>query len=594
MSDVADEDVAVVSPENMPEADPGSLQASMNAKTEVYNRMRRSKQGGGRSGSKGLFRSLLKGRFGMLIFFAVGALSLNWLFKNFFGGSEGGSGGSSSSELDFSSQKLSKGKLRRLPVCRDGIVVVTDAAYGSARETALLLADQGMYVLAAVKTKVELKSFVYEERKGLELIVADPIEPNEVAKLFYRVKQLQNDLDRKFFGLIINTADSVLDLDSVNSLREKYQLEQDKQEEASALEQGPPGKSKRNQDKLDMRNATAADLSQDDIVNAASLVDVPSLDDGYKTILKSSMRIAQAALEMFSESESAFRADLRAKEEVMSTKYLECISKSGSGLDDDASGECYNSLQTERDRLAKKIKNKKNKKLTARDVPATKEDFGAETCAAGATGRILFMTYNFEGVVGAKVDTPLEKPRGIVGLLGGGKVPKRATKSKYRRGRALVNPQQARTMTELNAFYFPLGCGMHCSIKAAMDSYIDQLRNVVMKSANTVSSKGRYGTYHIAEMAVPSKAYRSQKASRSRRGKAPFGREADLQLPSHFWEVDAAEHSRRLAEKDSKDEQRRNRYSTVINTRYSETANQAAHAIIGPYPKTVYTPRLRI
>ena len=62
----------------------------------------------------------------------------------------------------------------------------------------MLLADQGMYVLAAVKTKVELKSFVYEERKGLELIVVDPIEPNEEAKLFYRVKQLQNDLDRKF------------------------------------------------------------------------------------------------------------------------------------------------------------------------------------------------------------------------------------------------------------------------------------------------------------------------------------------------------------------------------------------------------------
>lgn len=589
---MSDEDEVGPSVAEMPVAEPGSLQESMNKKAEVYQRLRRSK---GRSGSKGIFRSLLKGRFGMLIFFAVGALSLNWLFKNFFGGGSDSSGGSSGSDADFSAQKLSKGKLRRLPVCRDGIVVITDAAYGSARETALLLADQGMYVLAAVRTKVELKSFVYEERKGLELIVADPIEPNEVAKLFYRVKQLQIDLDRKFFGLIVNTADSVLDLDSVSSLRDKYQLEQNKREETVALEQRPSSRSKRKQDKIDTRNATAADLSQDDIVNAASLVDVPSLDDGYKTILKSSMRIAQAALEMFSEAESTFRADLKASEEAMSTKYQECMRQSGSGLDDDPSNECYNSLQAEKERLAMSIKNK-NKKMTARDTPAAKEDFGAETCAAGATGRILFMTYNFEGVVGAKTETPQEKPRGLMGMLGGGRAPKRAAKSKQKKGRDLVTPQQARTMTELNAFYFPLGCGMHCSIKAAMDSYIDQLRNIVMRSSGAASSKGRYGTYHIAEMAVPSKAYRSQKASRSRRGKAPFGREADLQLPSHFWEIDSAEQSRRVNEKHSggEDPRKRNKYSMVINTRYSETANQAAHAIIGPYPKTVYSPRLRI
>jgi hypothetical protein len=390
---MSDEDEVGPSVAEMPVAEAGSLQESMNKKAEVYQRLRRSK---GRSGSKGIFRSLLKGRFGMLIFFAVGALSLNWLFKNFFGGGSDSRGGSSGSDADFSAQKLSKGKLRRLPVCRDGIVVITDAAYGSARETALLLADQGMYVLAAVRTKVELKSFVYEERKGLELIVADPIEPNEVAKLFYRVKQLQIDLDRKFFGLIVNTADSVLDLDSVSSLRDKYQLEQNKREETAALEQRPSSRSKRKQDKIDTRNATAADLSQDDIVNAASLVDVPSLDDGYKTILKSSMRIAQAALEMFSEAESTFRADLKASEEAMSTKYQECMRQSGSGLDDDPSGECYNSLQAEKERLAMSIKNK-NMKMTARDTPAAKEDFGAETCAAGATGRILFMTYNFEG-----------------------------------------------------------------------------------------------------------------------------------------------------------------------------------------------------
>lgn len=584
MSDDATEQDAVAT---VPPADPGSVQEAMNMRAEVLKTIRHRKSS--RSSSKGLFRQLLKGRFGMLIFFAVGVFSLNWLFKNSFGGSEGG--GASGSELDFSAQKVSKGKLRRLPVCRNGIVVITDAAYGSARETAMLLADQGMYVLAAVKTKVELKSFVYEERKGLELIVADPIEPNEVAKLFYRVKQLQNDLDRKFYGLIINSADSVLDLDSVTALREKFLQDKGKDDEVS-VPMSKQQRSKSKEDKIDMRNATSAELSKDDIIGAATLVDVPSLDDGYKTVLKSTMRIAQAALEMFSESESTFREGMRVQEESLSSDYEECMRREDSGLND-ADGQCYTALVQERARLAKSARNKRSK-LTVRDVPAAKEDFGADTCAAGATGRVLFMNYNFEGVPGANVETQIEKPRGLVGLLGGGKVPKRATKNKYKRGRTLVNPQQARSMTELNAFYFPLGCGMHCSIKAAIDSYIDQLRNAVTKNSATLSSKGKYGTYHIAEIAVPSKAYRSQKASRSRRGKAPFGREADLQLPSHFWEVDSVEQNRRMADKDSGEERRKNKYSTVIDTRYGEAANQAAHAIIGPYPKTVYSPRLRI
>ena len=65
-------------------------------------------------------------------------------------------------------------------------------------------------------------------------------------------------------------------------------------------------------------------------------------------------------------------------------------------------------------------------------------------------------------------------------------------------------------------------------------------------------------------------------------------------MPSHFWEVDSQEQSRKMADVDADKQRKKNRYSTTIDTRYSEAANQAAHAIIGAYPKGVYASRLRI
>ena len=578
----------------MPAAEPGSLQDRMNQKAELHSNFKsRLRNRRSQSSGRGLFGKLKsKGRFGMLIFFAVGMFVLNWVVQNVF---QAGDDSTASKGVDFAEPKA-KGKLRRLPVCRGGAVLITDAAYGVARETALLLADQGVYVLAAVRTKAELKSFAYEERKGLEILVADPVDPNEVAKMFYRIKQIKNDLQRPLSAVIINTADSVLDLDSIVSMREKHH--QGQEAELDALVGGKTVDSKANgmggksPSTKDVRNATAAELSEDNLAAAVSLIDVPALDDGYKAILKSSMRITQAALDIFNEADSTYRAEIAAQAERHHQALEHCMHKDDLGLAE-VDGICYDTLVSERDSK----KQKKKEKMRHSEAPSNQIAFGEESCEAGATGRILYMKYNFEGVPGVEASPP-PKPAGMLGLLSGSKKAgsKRAHKSKFKRGLALKTPQQARNMIELNAYYFPQGCGMHCSIKAALDSYIDQLRSAVVGA-----SKARYGTYHVSEIAIPSKPYRSQKASRSRRGKAPVGVDTELQMPQHFWEIDAREQMRKQVESEGENEKgglmkkkKATSFSTTVDSRYSASANAAAHAVLGAYPKTVYSAGVRL
>merc|ERR1712146_253320 len=172
----------------------------------------------------------------------------------------------------------------------------------------------------------------------------------------------------------------------------------------------------------------------------------------------------------------------------------------------------------------------------------------------------------------------------------------RVNKNKFKRGLALKTPQQARNMVELNGYYFPLGCGMHCSIKAALDSYINQLR-----AALVGTSRARYGTYHVSEISIPSKPNRSQKGSRSRRGKAPVGDDSALQMPQHFWEIDAREQTRKQIESEDNGgkniltkTKKSSSYSTTIDSRYSPSANAAAHAVLGAYPRTVYSAGVRL
>ena len=47
-----------------------------------------------------------------------------------------------------------------------GTIIITDAAYGDARDIAHLLADYGFHVLAGVSSESEAKSFAYDQKKG--------------------------------------------------------------------------------------------------------------------------------------------------------------------------------------------------------------------------------------------------------------------------------------------------------------------------------------------------------------------------------------------------------------------------------------------
>ena len=47
-----------------------------------------------------------------------------------------------------------------------GTVIITDAAFGTAREIAHVLTRQGFHVLAGVNTDIEARSFAYDQHKG--------------------------------------------------------------------------------------------------------------------------------------------------------------------------------------------------------------------------------------------------------------------------------------------------------------------------------------------------------------------------------------------------------------------------------------------
>jgi len=156
----------------------------------------------------------------------------------------------------------------RLPVCRKGTVIVTDAAYGVGREVALQLAQEGLHVLACVKNDAELRSFIYDKRKGLEPIVADVSNPPELAHLLYRTRQVALELERPLYGLLINTASALSDLGYDYKLHEQQQLQQQQQQQQGHM------------------------------------VDVDALDTSYKHLLKAPARLVQAAMTMWGGEES--------------------------------------------------------------------------------------------------------------------------------------------------------------------------------------------------------------------------------------------------------------------------------------------------
>ena len=128
----------------------------------------------------------------------------------------------------------------------DVCVLVTDAATGVGRAIALQLADLGVHVLAGVKTEAEKRSFLFASRKGLETILFDISDPALVASTVYRIQQLQSEWDRRFFGVVLNLADTM------------------------------------NEWKTKMK-----------IVGEEQLVDVDAFDTSYRLIVRSSIRLLQ-------------------------------------------------------------------------------------------------------------------------------------------------------------------------------------------------------------------------------------------------------------------------------------------------------------
>lgn len=94
----------------------------------------------------------------------------------------------------------------RGPARRDGVIFVSDGAKGIARESSLELAKLGYHVLVGVKSEEEKRSFAFESRKGLEVILFDVAEPATLVTLVYRLQQIRRDLDRPMVGVVINLA----------------------------------------------------------------------------------------------------------------------------------------------------------------------------------------------------------------------------------------------------------------------------------------------------------------------------------------------------------------------------------------------------
>lgn len=94
----------------------------------------------------------------------------------------------------------------KIPTRRDGVLFFSDGAKGVARESALELAKQGYHVLVGVKSEDEKRSFAFESRKGLEIILYDIADPSTLANLVYRLRQIKRDLDRPTVGVILNVA----------------------------------------------------------------------------------------------------------------------------------------------------------------------------------------------------------------------------------------------------------------------------------------------------------------------------------------------------------------------------------------------------
>jgi hypothetical protein len=86
----------------------------------------------------------------------------------------------------------------------DGVLFVSNAAYGQARNLVYELASHGYHILVGVRNKRERNSFSYAMRKGVELIDFDMGDPATYVDLVYRLRKIRRDLDRPFAGMVVN------------------------------------------------------------------------------------------------------------------------------------------------------------------------------------------------------------------------------------------------------------------------------------------------------------------------------------------------------------------------------------------------------
>lgn len=97
------------------------------------------------------------------------------------------------------------------PARSDGVIFVSHAASGPAREAVYVLARFGYQVVVGVKNDLERRSYLYSLRKGIELIQFDISDPSTYPTLIYRLRHIRRDLDRPIVGLLINLAGIIVD-----------------------------------------------------------------------------------------------------------------------------------------------------------------------------------------------------------------------------------------------------------------------------------------------------------------------------------------------------------------------------------------------
>lgn len=114
--------------------------------------------------------------------------------------------------------KIPVQKTFHLPPNRDGVIFITSGSSGIAHEAILELTKHGYYVLVGVASNLDRKAFTYVQRKGLELIKFDMMDPTMYPDLVYRLRHIRRDLDRPLSGIIINLSGKLLNQTSCVSM----------------------------------------------------------------------------------------------------------------------------------------------------------------------------------------------------------------------------------------------------------------------------------------------------------------------------------------------------------------------------------------